>query len=45
MSSRRYGFRYFADLAELAARDNHGGLVDDADRAVNGITHLMNATP
>ena len=39
---RRYGFRYFADLAELAARDNHGGLVDDADRAVNGITHLMN---
>ena len=32
---------HLADLAQLAAGDNDGGLIDHADGAVDGIPHLM----
>ena len=34
----------FADFAQLRAGDNDGSFVNNADRSVNGILHLMHNT-
>ena len=45
--SQRIGrnqFHRFADSPQIAARNNHGRFIDDADGSVNHVTHLMDNT-